>query len=230
MESGELITPGVFTLLTLLLIRFGEKIIEGELMQTENERRCMSGRRIWKVGGVCIYAALNFVYIASGMYIPAERFLSLGYVLLYSFFIGIVDAFSHNYYLEMLPGLLLFIPVGCMTNGIADTVAGLLAGICLGIIAAFMEWLFFQRISCGSGDAVFCSVSSALIGYGNLTSYWLLLALVLLIAAILHIVYVKAVKKQALSNNRFVPLLPWFSLVTAGYYAFSLFGLPAGIP
>ena len=229
MEYGKLLIAGGLALMSILMIPLGDKIIAGELEQTENERRCLRGRRIWKTGGLIGLAILLASVSVYGVKVPARQFLFLLYILLYCFLIGIVDAFSHNYYLEMLPGLLLFIPIGCITNGIQDSLLGLLAGTCLGCVAALSEWFFFRKTSCGGGDAIFCAASSALIGYENLLFYWFLLASIMLIASILHVVFGKAVKKQSLTENRFVPLLPWFSILTAGYYACSVFGALAGV-
>jgi hypothetical protein len=148
-----------------------------------------------------------------------ERLFFLLYVFLYSSLIGLVDLFSHNYYLEMLPGLLLFIPIGCITWGMTDALAGLLAGICVGCILAITEWLFFRRLSYGGGDTVYGAAASALIGYSNFIPYWGCFTLILILAAAVHIILVKVIRKQSLADNKFVPLLPWFSVLTTLLYA-----------
>ena len=148
-----------------------------------------------------------------------ERLFFLLYVFLYSSLIGLVDLFSHNYYLEMLPGLLLFIPIGCITWGMTDALAGLLAGTCVGCILAITEWLFFRRLSYGGGDTVYGAAASALIGYSNFIPYWGSFTLILILAAAFHIISVKVIRKQSLADNKFVPLLPWFSVLTTLLYA-----------
>ena len=47
-------------------------------------------------------------------------------------------------------------------------------------------------------------------------------AVILLIGAAVHVIYVKAVMKQTLEENRFVPLLPWLSLLTVCVYTVSI--------
>ena len=156
-------------------------------------------------------------------FIPARQFqwrdcFFFFYVFLYSSLIGIVDLYSHNFYLEMLPGLLLFIPIGCVTWGMRDALAGLLAGICIGCMLAITEWLFFRRLSYGGGDTVYGAAASALIGYSNWILYWGSFTLILIIAAAVHVISVRAVRKQKISDNKFIPLLPWFSVLTTILY------------
>ena len=81
------------------------------------------------------------------------------------------------------------------------------------------EWLFFRRVSYGGGDTVYGVAASALIGYSNSFLYWGSFTLILVLAAAVHVILVKAVRKQKLSDNRFIPLLPWFSILTTVLYA-----------
>ena len=196
----------------------GRKIVFTELKQTENEEICKKGRIIWTL--VCItgflgVSALFYFREATHM----DRLIFLLYVFLYSSLIGIVDLFSHNYYLEMLPGLLLFIPIGCITWGLTEGIYGLVVGICIGCILAMTEWLFFNKLSYGGGDTVYGAGASALIGYSNLCLYWGIFAVLLIIAGLVHIIYVKVILRQSLEDNKFIPLLPWFSFLTVILYA-----------
>ena len=196
----------------------GRKTVFTELKQTEDDKICGKGRIIWTLICIAGFAGISILF-ASRRGIPMERLLFLLYVFLYSSLIGLVDLYSHNYYLEMLPGLLAFIPIGCITWGMTDSLAGLLAGICVGSILAVTEWLFFRRVSYGGGDTVYGAMASALIGYSNCYLYWGCFALILVLAAAVHVILVKAVRKQKLSDNRFIPLLPWFSILTTILYA-----------
>ena len=207
--------------MTAAAFNIGRKIVSSELKQTENEEICIKGRIIWTL--ICI-AGFDVISILFYFFntIPMERLFFLLYVFLYSSLIGLVDLFSHNYYLEMLPGLLLFIPIGCITWGIIDAMYGLLAGICVGCILAITEWLFFRRLSYGGGDTIYGAAASALIGYSNFCLYWESFTLILIIAAAVHIIMVKAVRKQSLAENKFVPLLPWFSFLTTILYAIQI--------
>ena len=196
----------------------GRNTVFNELRQTENDKICGKGRIIWTLVCIAGFAGVSILFSFCRT-IPMERLFFLLYVFLYSSLIGLVDLFSHNFYLEMLPGLLLFIPIGCVTCGMADGLAGLLAGICVGSILAVTEWLFFRRVSYGGGDTVYGAAASALIGYSNSFLYWGSFTLILVLAAAVHVILVKAVRKQKLSDNRFVPLLPWFSILTTVLYA-----------
>ena len=196
----------------------GRKTVFNELKQTEDDKICRKSRIIWTLVCIAGFAGVSILFSFCRT-IPMERLFFLLYVFLYSSLIGLVDLFSHNYYLEMLPGLLLFIPIGCITWGMTDALAGLLAGICVGCILAITEWLLFRRLSYGGGDTVYGAMASALIGYSNCYLYWGCFALILVLAAAVHVILVKAVRKQKLSDNRFIPLLPWFSILTTILYA-----------
>ena len=130
--------------MTVLALLTGRKTVFTELKQTEDEGTCKKGRNIWTLACIAGLAGVSGLFFFRKS-IPTERLFFLLYVFLYSFIIGIVDMYSHNYYFEMLPGLLLFIPIGCVTWGMTDALAGLLAGICAGCILAMTEWLFFRR-------------------------------------------------------------------------------------
>ena len=121
--------------------------------------------------------------------------------------------------------MILFIPIGCITWGMTACLAGLLAGICVGSILAVSEWIFFRRVSYGGGDTVYGAMASALIGYSNFCLYWGCFTLILVLAAAVHVILVKAVRKQKLSDNRFVPLLPWFSILTTVLYAVQIINI-----
>ena len=108
----------------------------------------------------------------------------------------------------------------CITWGKTESLIGLLAGICFASILAVTEWLFFRRMSYGGGDIVYGAAASALVGYSNYCLYWGSFALILVIAAAVHVISVKIIHKQRLTNNIFVPLLPWFSILTVILYAF----------
>ena len=196
----------------------GRKIVYTELKQTENEEICKKGRIIWTL--VCI---AGFIGVSGLFYFREvthmDRLIFLLYMFLYCSLIGIVDLFSHNYYLEMLPGLLLFIPIGCITWGLTEGICGLVVGICIGCILAMTEWLFFNKLSYGGGDTVYGAGASALIGYSNLCLYWGIFALILIFAGLVHIIYVKVILRQNLKDNKFIPLLPWFSFLTVILYA-----------
>ncbi len=199
----------------------GRKIVFTELKQTEDDEICRKGRIIWTLVCIAGFAGVSILFY-SRKSIPLEKLFFLLYVFLYSSLIGLVDLFSHNYYLEMLPGLLLFIPIGCISWGMEDSLFGLLAGICVGFILAITEWLFFRRLSYGGGDTVYGAAASALMGYSNFILYWSSFTLILIIAAAAHVISVKAVRKQSLADNKFVPLLPWFSILTTLLYAIRL--------
>ena len=141
----------------------GRNTVFNELRQTENDKICGKGRIIWTLVCIAGFAGVSILFSFCRT-ISMERLFFLLYVFLYSSLIGLVDLFSHNYYLEMLPGLLLFIPIGCITWGMTDALAGLLAGICVGCILAITEWLFFRRLSYGGGDTVYGAAASALTG------------------------------------------------------------------
>ena len=196
----------------------GRKIVYNELKQTEDDKICRKGRIIWTLVCFAGFAGVSILFSFCRT-IPMERLFFLLYVFLYSSLIGLVDLFSHNYYLEMLPGLFLFIPIGCITWGMTDALAGLLAGICIGFILAITEWLFFRGLSYGGGDTVYGATASALIGYSHFFLYWGILSLILIIAGFVHILFVKVVLRQSIEDNRFVPLLPWFSIMTVILYA-----------
>ena len=196
----------------------GRNTIFNELRQTENDKICGKSRIIWTLVCIAGFAGISILF-SSRREIPTERLFFLLYVFLYSSHIGLVDLFSHNYYLEMLPGLLLFIPIGCITWGMTDALAGLLAGICVGCILAITEWLFFRRLSYGGGDTVYGAAASALIGYSYFILYWGCFTLILILAAAVHVISVKVIRKQSLGDNIFVPLLPWFSILTTFFYA-----------
>ncbi len=196
----------------------GRNTVFNELRQTENDKICGKGRIIWTLVCIAGFAGISILF-SSRRGIPTERLFFLLYVFLYSSHIGLVDLFSHNYYLEMLPGLLLFIPIGCITWGMTDALAGLLAGICVGCILAITEWLFFRRLSYGGGDTVYGAAASALIGYSHFILYWGSFILILILAAAVHVISVKVIRKQSLVDNKFVPLLPWFSILTTFFYA-----------
>ena len=196
----------------------GRKIVFSELKQTEEDAICKKGRIFWVPVCIAGFAGVSILFY-SRMPIPMERLFFLLYVFLYSSFIGLVDLFTRNYYLEMLPGLLLFIPIGCITWGTTDALAGLFAGICVGCILAITEWLFFRRLSFGGGDTVYGAAASALIGYSNFIFYWGSFTLLLIIAAAVHVIFIKTIRKQSLEDNKFVPLLPWFSILTTILYA-----------
>ena len=222
--------PVYVLLLTMMAAGFlflGRKTVYSELKETEGPGICIKGRKIWTILCPAGYAGVLYLFFRFGSSVPAERFLFLIYVYQYSLLVGLVDSFSHNYYLEMLPGLILFIPAGCLTWGFTDAMCGLLAGICCGGAIALTEWLMFRKLSYGGGDAVYGAAASCLAGYSNLTLYWILFAVILLIGAAVHVIYVKAVMKQKIEENRFVPLLPWLSLLTVCFYAFSILIPPA---
>ena len=71
----------------------------------------------------------------------------------------------------------------------------------------------------GRGDTVYGAAASALIGYSNFILYWGSFTLILILAAAVHVISVKAIRKQSLADNKFVPLLPWFSILTTILYA-----------
>lgn len=195
------------------------KIVVKELEETENNADIRKGRLIWTILfiiGLTGIIAMRILFRS----VETVRLLFLFYVFLYSSLIGLVDAFSHNYYLEMLPGLILFIPIGCFTWGFSEAICGLLAGFCVGLIMSLTEYLFFRKLTYGSGDTVYGAAASALIGFGFSMSYWMIFCLILLISAAVHIFYVRTILKQNLEENRFIPLLPWFALATTGFYAF----------
>ncbi len=196
----------------------GRKTVFTELKQTEDDEICRKGGIVWTLVCFAGFAGISILF-SSLKTIPVERLLFLLYVFLYSSLIGLVDLFSHNYYLEMLPGLLLFIPIGCITWGLEDSLFGLLAGICVGCILAITEWFFFRRLSYGGGDTVYGAAASALIGYSNFILYWASFTLILILAAAVHIISVKVIRKQSLAENKFIPLLPWFSFLTTLFYA-----------
>ena len=196
----------------------GRKTVFTELKQTEDDKICRKSRIIWTLVCFVGFAGVSILFSFCRT-IPMERLFFLLYVFLYSSLIGLVDLFSHNYYLEMLPGLLLFIPIGCVTWGMKDALAGLLAGICVGCNFAIIEWLFFRKLSYGGGDTVYGAAASALIGYSNFIPYWGCFTLILILAAAVHIISVKVIRKQSLADNKFVPLLPWFSILTTFFYA-----------
>ena len=212
----------MFTIMAAGFLFFGRKTVFSELKETEGPGTCIKGRKIWTFLCQAGYAGILYLYFRFGSSVPAERFLFLLYVYQYSLLVGLVDSFSHNYYLEMLPGLVLFILFGCLTWGFQDAICGLLAGICCGGVIALTEWLMFRKLSYGGGDAVYGAAASCLAGYSNLTVYWILFAVILLIGAAVHVIYVKAVMKQTLEENRFVPLLPWLSLLTVCVYTVSI--------
>ena len=204
--------------MTAAALFLGGKIVSDELKQTEDEDICRKSKFIWTFICAAGLAGIMSLFFFSKT-IPMERLFFLLYVFLYSSLIGIVDLYSHNYYLEMLPGLLLFIPIGCISWGMTESLIGLLAGICFGSILAVMEWLFFRRMSYGGGDTVYGTAASALIGYSNFIPYWGCFTLILILAAAVHIISVKVIRKQSLADNKFVPLLPWFSILTVILYA-----------
>ena len=201
----------------------GRLTVSNELKQTETDAVCIRGRMIWTILAAAGTAgtAVSFLIFRQ---IPPFRLFFLYYVFLYSSLIGIVDFYSHNYYLEMLPWLLPFILLGCITWGVTDALFGLLAGGCIGTVLALTEWLFFRKLSYGGGDTVYGAAASALIGYRNFISYWTAFRLILLAAAAVHIISVRLIRKQSLEENRFVPLLPWFSILTTVFYAFLITG------
>lgn len=196
----------------------GKKTVFTELNQTEDEVICKKGSILWMLICIAGLAGISFLFYSHET-IPLERLFFLLYVFLYSSIIGIVDMYSHNYYLEMIPGLLLFIPIGCLTWGMTDALTGLLAGICIGCMLAITEWLFFRRLSYGGGDTVYGAAASALIGYSNFSLYWGCFTMILVLAAAVHVILVKVVRKESLNDNKFVPLLPWFSILTTILYA-----------
>ena len=218
MVTGKLLFYIVSIGMSAAAFFIGRKTVFSELKQTEDDEICEKGRIIWTLVCITGFAGVSILFY-SHKPIPLERLFFLLYVFLYSSLIGLVDLFSHNFYLEMLPGLLLFIPIGCITWGMTNGLFGLLAGICAGSILAVTEWLFFRRVSYGGGDTVYGAMASALIGYSNCYLYWGCFALILVLAAAVHVILVKAVRKQKLSDNRFIPLLPWFSILTTILYA-----------
>ena len=215
--------------LTAVMTAAGRKIIFGELKETEDESTCRKGKTLWTILCLSGFIVVSVLYILLGNSVPSERLLFLFYVYQYSTFISLVDSFSHNFYLEMLPGLFVFIPVGCFTWGVPDAVCGMLAGISLGFIYAAIEWFALRKLSYGGGDAVYAAAASCLIGYSNILCYCVLLTALLVIAGAVHIFYVKAVRKQTIMENRFVPLLPWISLLTTCIYGFSIYPPMQGI-
>ena len=217
MVSGNLLFTVTSIGMTAAAFFIGRKIVFTELKQTEDDKICRKGRIIWTLVCFAGFAGVSILF-SSRKAIPIERLFFLLYVFLYSSLIGLVDLFSHNYYLEMLPGLLLFIPIGCITWGMTDALAGLLAGICVGCILAITEWLFFRRLTYGGGDTVYGAAASALIGYSNFVLYWGSFILILILAAAVHVISVKVFRKQRLADNKFVPLLPWFAILTTLLY------------
>ena len=210
----------VFSLsLAAISLYFGRQVVSNELKLTENEAGCIKGTKIWSYLCIIGFLSISALFI---IFRPVrwERYIFLFYVFLYSAVIGLVDLFSHNYYLEMLPGLLLFIPIGIITWGATGCLFGLLAGICIGIIMALTEWLFFRKISYGGGDTVYGAAAGALVGYSNINLYWELFILILIIAGAVHIVYIRLLRKQTLEENKFVPLLPWLSILTTTLYGY----------
>ena len=123
----------------------GRLTVSNELKQTETDAVCIRGRMIWTILAAAGTAgtAVSFLIFRQ---IPPFRLFFLYYVFLYSSLIGIVDFYSHNYYLEMLPWLLPFILLGCITWGVTDALFGLLAGGCIGTVLALTEWLFFRKL------------------------------------------------------------------------------------
>ena len=124
----------------------GRKIVVKELEETENNADIRKGRLIWTILfiiGLTGIIAMRILFRS----VETVRLLFLFYVFLYSSLIGLVDAFSHNYYLEMLPGLILFIPIGCFTWGFSEAICGLLAGFCVGLIMSLTEYLFFRKLT-----------------------------------------------------------------------------------
>ena len=218
MVSENLLFTIVSIGMTAAAFFIGRKTVFTELKQTEDDKICRKGRVIWTLVCIAGFAGISILF-SSRRGIPMERLLFLLYVFLYSSLIGLVDLFSHNYYLEMLPGLLLFIPIGCITWGLEDSLCGLLAGICVGFIFAITEWFFFRRLSYGGGDTVYGAAASALIGYSNFFLYWGSFTLILILAAAVHVISVKVIRKQSLGDNIFVPLLPWFAILTTLLYA-----------
>ena len=218
MVKGELLFTIISIGMTVAAFFIGRKIVFSELKQTEDEETCKKGRNIWSLVCIAGFAGVSVLFY-SRMSISMERLFLLLYVFLYSSLIGLVDYFTRNYYLEMLPGLLLFIPIGCITWGMTDALAGLLAGICVSCVLAITEWLFFRRLSYGGGDTVYGAAASCLIGYSNSSLYWGSFTLLLILAAAVHVIFVKTIRKQSLEDNKFVPLLPWFSILTTVLYA-----------
>ena len=197
----------------------GRKTVEKELAETEDSTGIRKGRIIWTVlSTVGFFGIIIFRVLFKNVLI--SRLLFLFYVFQYSSLIALVDVFSHNYYLEMLPGLLLFVPIGWFTRGFTDAMCGLLSGLCIGFIMALTEYLFFRKLTYGGGDMVYGAAASALIGFGSVTAYWLIFCLVIITAAAVHIFYIRIIRKQNLKENRMAPLLPWFALLTTGFYAF----------
>lgn len=204
-----------------ILFPLGRKTVVKELEETENSADIRKGRIIWIFFFIIGFAGINTVRVLFRS-VQTVRLLFLFYVFLYSSLVGLVDVFSHNYYLEMLLGLLLFIPIGCFTWGFSEAMCGLLAGFCIGFIISLTEYMFFRKLTYGGGDTVYGAAASALIGFRFSMYYWLIFCLIILIAAAVHIFYVRIILKQNLEENRFVPLLPWFSLLTTVFYAFQI--------
>ena len=218
MVSENLLFTVISIGMTAAAFFIGRKTVFTELKQTEDDKICRKSRIIWTLVCFVGFAGVSILFSFCRT-IPMERLFFLLYVFLYSSLIGLVDLFSHNYYLEMLPGLFLFIPIGCITWGMTDALAGLLAGICIGFILAITEWLLFRGLSYGGGDTVYGAAASALIGYSHFFLYWGIFSLILIIAGFVHILFVKVVLRQSIEDNRFVPLLPWFSIMTVILYA-----------
>ena len=85
--------------MTAAALFFGRETVSAELKQTEDDAVCRKGRSIWTFICAAGFAGIMFLYFFRRA-IPMERLFFLLYVFLYSSLIGLVDLFSHNYYLE----------------------------------------------------------------------------------------------------------------------------------
>lgn len=199
-------------LLFLAAFYFGKKLVFNEVAYgTGNDTKAKKSEKIWKY--YCVLSVLLICFIASVH--PGFAFHTLfflHYIILLSGLISIVDVFTHNLYLEQLPLLLFFIPIGCISFGIQNSVYGLLAGLCLNGAIVLLELILRGRKSYGGGDFMFGTLSSALIGIQYVYYYWIIVSFFMIVWFIFFLVKDSITHRRLHFENRMVPLLPLLSI------------------
>lgn len=220
METNLFFLFSSFFIFSAGLILGGKFLITKELFEFGiDKKKIKTALNIWFLGALFIVIFFSLYFYKHNI---SAAFILI-YIFHYSFFISIIDFYTHSIYIETLPGLIPFLFIGYYTFGFKPVLYGVIGGIVINSFFVLMELFISGEKSYGFGDFVFSTAASGLVSWYFFLQYWTVSALLMFICFIAIITCIK-IKGKKLTKGEFIPLLPILSFSSCLVYFLGVTG------
>ena len=194
-----------------LLIIIGIPLMNSELNDSKMEKPSYVVLQ-WITLGEIIVALFEIFFVIFRRYFTTLDGIFIICIFLYSLYVGLIDNYTHNYYIETGLLLIVFPLAGWYYFGLKCMLFGAMAGMCICLFLVILEYLVQRKVTLGFADILFLTLGNSLVGITHTELYWGTIALGATLTAIFTLLDYKS-KHKEITNDTFIPILPMIGIV-----------------